>query len=284
MSFLGDLARIATPFIATVNPVAAMATAEVARREAKKEAEKKARRFQEEQIAKAKEMQESSMSFYSMPSRTVATTTPPPQPSFFNQVGGFFRDVGTDIFGTLREALPGVVTGKILGQGMQRTNQGPAVTTTLNLGAQESQSSGTTEAFMGSGLTQLASRLLKNPLGQIGLGTAAGGALSLVGSDGKTKRITRKMKSQARMLLNITGNNPQMTADFLNISVDELVFILSKRFRNDGPVVTKAALRKTKSTIRKLKNMCDMYDDLRPSARRRTPMRRARTSTTLIKN
>ena len=64
-----------------------------------------------------------------------------------------------------------------------------------------------------------------------------------------------------------------------------LVALLLKRFRNDGPVVTKAALRKTKSTIRKLKNMCDMYDDLRPAARRRTPMRRAtRASTTLIKN
>ena len=61
--------------------------------------------------------------------------------------------------------------------------------------------------------------------------------------------------------------------------------ILLKRFRNDGPVITKAALRKTKSTIRKLKNMCDMYEDLRPTARRRTPMRRAtRASTTLIKN
>ena len=87
------------------------------------------------------------------------------------------------------------------------------------------------------------------------------------------------------MVLNMTGGNLSQAAAILNISEDQLVFILLKRFRNDGPVVTKAALRKTKSTIRKLKNMCDMYDDLRPAARRRTPMRRAtKSSTTLIKN
>ena len=97
-------------------------------------------------------------------------------------------------------------------------------------------------------------------------------------------RMTRRMKSQARSLLNMTGGNLSVTADFLGISEEMLVALLLKRFRNDGPVVTKAALRKTKSTIRKLKNMCDMYDDLRPAARRRTPMRRAKSSTTLIKN
>ena len=69
------------------------------------------------------------------------------------------------------------------------------------------------------------------------------------------------------------------------ISVNEMDFvkILTKRFRNDGAVVTKAALRKTKTTIRRMKNMCDMYDSLRPAAtRRRAPMKRA--ATTLISN
>jgi len=70
----------------------------------------------------------------------------------------------------------------------------------------------------------------------------------------------------------------------LGIDQQTLVFILLKRFRNDGPVVTKAALRKTKQTVRRLKSMCDMYDDLRPraTARRRSPMKRA--TTTLISN
>jgi hypothetical protein len=48
-------------------------------------------------------------------------------------------------------------------------------------------------------------------------------------------------------------------------------------------MVTKAALRKTKTTVRRLKSMCDMYDSLRPTAtRRKAPMKRA--STTLISN
>ncbi len=70
------------------------------------------------------------------------------------------------------------------------------------------------------------------------------------------------------------------------LQVDERTFvlILTKRFRNDGAVVTKAALRKTKTTIRRLKNMCDMYDSLRKApTRRRTTMKRA-VGTTLISN
>ena len=113
---------------------------------------------------------------------------------------------------------------------------------------------------------------------------SVGSAVGFMGSDGKTMRITRKMKSQARTVVNITGGNLSAAADLLNISDDMLVAILLKRFRNDGPVVTKAALRKTKQTVRRLKSMCDMYDSLRPAAaRRKAPMRRA-SSTTLIKN
>ena len=164
----------------------------------------------------------------------------------------------------------------------------PIFTTVTNVGAQESQGSGSIQAGMGSLLPSLVSGargLIKSPVGQLLTGTGIGSAISMLGSDGKPMRVTRKMKAQARSLLNMTGGNVAMTADFLGISEQQLVFILLKRFRNDGPVVTKAALRKTKSTIRKMKNMCDMYDDLRPAARRRTPMKRAtRSSTTLIKN
>ena len=126
--------------------------------------------------------------------------------------------------------------------------------------------------------------LIGSKIGQTAIGTGVGLGLSMLGADGKPIRITRKKKAQAKQLLMMTGGNLAVTADFLGITQEQLVFILLKRFRNDGPVVTKAALRKTKSTIRKLKNMCDMYDDLRPTARRRTPMKRARSTTTLIKN
>ena len=93
------------------------------------------------------------------------------------------------------------------------------------------------------------------------------------------------MKTQARMVLNMTGGNLAATADMLGIDQNTLVMILLKRFRNDGPVVTKAALRKTKQTIRRLHNMQDVLKSITPTAtmRRRAPMKRA-TTTTLIKN
>ena len=203
---------------------------------------------------------------------------------FFSPVTDFFSGAGEVVRSAFSSGIP-----QLLGFGRPRgVSQQPAITTVTNVGAQESQGSGSIQAGMGGALTTLAgglSRILKSPAGQIGLGTAAGGALSFLGADGKPMRMTRRMKAQARQLLNITGGNLSLTAELLNISEDMLVALLLKRFRNDGAVVTKAALRKTKSTIRKLKNMCDMYDDLRPAARRRTPMRRAtRASTTLIKN
>ena len=203
---------------------------------------------------------------------------------FLGGVTDFFSSAGEVVKSAFGSGIP-----QLFGVGRPRgTSQQPAITTVTNVGAQESQGSGSIQAGMGSLLPSVvgaARGLLKSPLGQIGLGTAAGGAISFMGTDGRPMRMTRKMKSQARSLLNMTGGNLSLTADFLGISEEMLVALLLKRFRNDGPVVTKAALRKTKSTIRKLKNMCDMYDDLRPAARRRTPMRRAtRASTTLIKN
>ena len=203
---------------------------------------------------------------------------------FIGGVKDFFSGAGEVISSAFGSGIP-----QLFGIGRPRgTAQQPAITTVTNVGAQESQGSGSIQAGMGSLLPQVvgaARGLLKSPLGQLGIGTGVGTALSFIGPDGKPMRMTRRMKAQARSLLNMTGGNLSMTADFLGISEEALVALLLKRFRNDGPVVTKAALRKTKSTIRKLKNMCDMYDDLRPAARRRAPMRRAtRASTTLIKN
>jgi hypothetical protein len=203
---------------------------------------------------------------------------------FFGGVSDFFKGAGEVVSSAFGSGLP-----QLFGIGRPRgVAQQPAITSVTNVGAQESQGSGSIQAGMGGLLPQVigaARGLIKSPVGQFITGTGIGTAVSMLGADGKPMRITRKMKAQAKSLLNMTGGNLALTADFLGISEQQLVFILLKRFRNDGPVVTKAALRKTKSTIRKMKNMCDMYDDLRPAARRRTPMRRAtRSSTTLIKN
>jgi len=193
------------------------------------------------------------------------------------EVGGLVSDVFStgilQLFGTPRPANVG---------------QQPAITTVTSVGAQESQGSGSIQqAGIGGLLPSVlggARSLLKSPIGQIALGGGAGLALQGMGTQGTGMRITRKMKSQARMVLNMTGGNLSAASQMLGIDEQMLVMILLKRFRNDGPVVTKAALRKTKQTVRRLKSMCDMYDSLRPTAtRRKAPMRRSST-TTLIKN
>ena len=270
---------------ATGGPVGAF-TATVATEQAKSQ-EKKIRN---QQIAQEREI--TGMELFNNQSPTIgAVQVPPYRPStqqagqggFFSGVSDFFRGAGEVITSAFGSGIP-----QLLGVGRPRNvAQQPALTSVTNVGAQESQGSGSIQAGMGSLLPSIVGAgraLIKSPLGQLGLGTAAGGALSFLGPDGKPMRMTRRMKSQARSLLNMTGGNLSVTADFLGISEEALVALLLKRFRNDGPVVTKAALRKTKSTIRKLKNMCDMYDDLRPAARRRSPMKRATRSTTLIKN
>jgi hypothetical protein len=208
---------------------------------------------------------------------------------FFDTARGFFSDVG----GVVREAFSSGIP-QLFGVGRpQNVGQQPAITTVTNVGAQESQGSGSIQAGLGSGLGQLVnigSRLLRSPGGQLGIGTAVGGALSLMSPDGRQIRITRKTKRLAQQAYQLAMGDlstaTQLFAQLSGIGVNEqqYVLILTKRFRNDGAVITKAALRKTRSTIRKMKNMCDMYDDLRPAARRRTPMKRARATTTLIKN
>lgn len=167
------------------------------------------------------------------------------------------------------------------------SNQQPAITVDTGGQARETSGSGTVEAFVGPTIPRVldaARNLLKTPGGQIGIGTAVGLGGSMLDFEGKKKRITRKMKSQARMVLNLVDGDLAMASQILNIDQNLLITILLKRFRNDGPVVTKAALRKTKSTIRRLHNMQDVLKSIAP---RSTPVRRApmkRSTTTLIKN
>ena len=286
---IGDLVKTIIPATigyATGGPAGAFAGAASAQEQLK--AEKKLKQQQQ-----AQEQELSGMELFNNQSPSIGAVQVPPyrpatqqagQGGFVSDVTGFFKGAGEVISSAFGSGIP-----QLLGFGRPRgVGQQPAITTVTNVGAQESQGSGSIQAGMGSLLPQVvgaARGLLKSPLGQVGIGTAVGSGLSFIGPDGIPMRMTRRMKAQARSLLNMTGGNLSMTADFLGISEEALVALLLKRFRNDGPVVTKAALRKTKSTIRKLKNMCDMYDDLRPAARRRTPMRRAtRASTTLIKN
>ena len=289
MSWLSSIVKKAAPIVATVSPdpitkgVATALSIQYAEQDASYQ-----RKLAEQQAEERKKKMANYPGGFdpvtgqmTMPS---TTTQQAGMGGFFSGVTDFFKGAGEVIGSAFGSGIP-----QLLGVNRPRgVGQQPAITTVTNVGAQESQGSGSIQAGMGSlipGLVSGARSLIKSPIGNLLTGTGVGTAISMIGADGKPMRVTRKMKAQARSLLNMTGGNLAITADFLGISEQQLVFILLKRFRNDGPVVTKAALRKTKSTIRKMKNMCDMYDDLRPAARRRTPMRRAtRSSTTLIKN
>ena len=295
MSFLSNLIKDVAPVVATVAPfvpggqaVAAVASAKVAADQ---------RAAQKYQQALAKDRMMADFSDFGGGSRgavVVPPYTPPPTTQnagggFFSDVGSFFRSAGSVVRDAFGSGIP-----QLFGVGRpQGISQQPAVTSVTNIGAQESQGSGTIQAGIGSGIGQLVglgSRLIRSPVGQIGLGTAAGGALSLLDTGGRQVRITRKTKRLAQQAYQLAmGDLSAATSLFgqlsgLSVNEQQYVLILTKRFRNDGAVITKAALRKTRSTIRKMKNMCDMYDDLRPAARRRTPMKRARATTTLIKN
>ena len=291
MGLLDAVVGAATGFVVSGgNPAAAFASGVQADKEAR--AKKKAKRIANERIAQEAEYMADFSDFGSSPStlsRNLAATTPKlgtqnSGEGFFSTLRSGLRETGGFISDVFSSGIP-----QLFGVNRPRgVVQQPALTTVTNIGAQESQGSGSIQAGMGVALPSIiggARSLLKSPLGQLGLGTATGTALSMFGSDGKKMRITRKMKSQARMVLNLAQGNISVAADILNISEDMLITILLKRFRNDGPVVTKAALRKTKQTIRRLHNMQDVLKSITPTAagRRRAPMKRA-TTTTLIKN
>lgn len=291
MSFLSNLIKDAAPVVATVAPfipggqaVAVAASAKVAADQ--RAAVKYQQALQQEQINRRNAMAMGSGEF-GTPGLTF-TPTPQPQLGFFDRLGNIASNVGNTLLTGAEQALPSVINRAIFGNRPASAAQQPSITTVTNVGAQESQGSGSIQAGAGALLPSIlggARSLLKSPMGQLGLGGAGALAFGSMTSDGKQMRITRKMKSQARTVVNLAGGNLSVAADILNISQDMLVFILLKRFRNDGPVVTKAALRKTKSTIRRLHSMQDVLKSITPTAagRRRAPTKRS-MSTTLIKN
>lgn len=98
----------------------------------------------------------------------------------------------------------------------------------------------------------------------------------------KKLRVTRKLQRDVKQAVMLLG--PEAVANQLGVGIDVVIYIMQKKIRNDGPYVTKAAVRKTRQTVRKMKTMCDLYDDLRPAAKRRAPMKRvAATRITNVK-
>jgi len=286
MGLLSSISKIALPAVigfATGGPAGAFAggiggaQTEKASRKQKRLIEQ--RQLQEQRRIKQMEFRDTDQLFRSQSAinpRTVTTN----QAGFGSGFGSFLSDVGSNILSPLTSIFSQVrpfISNQSIGQ--------PALPTLTNAGGQESSRSGTTEAFLGGipNILGQATKFLRTPTGSIGTGLLTGIGGSMIGGGSGGMRITRKMKSQYRAVLNLAQGDYDAAASMIGVSTDQFIMVLLKRFRNDGPVVTKAALRKTKTTVRRLKSMCDMYDSLRPTAtRRRAPMKRA--TTTLIKN
>ena len=216
-------------------------------------------------------------------------------PGFFSSEGPV-RSTLRDFGGFLGDFAP--VAGVFgLGDRFTRTNAGTALTINNSRPQETAQSGEILGANLGLApmLFQGARSLARSPGGQSALGFGAGAiSAALSGDDGRAPRITRKMKSDVRRIYMMAGMDPNATAQILNnlgtyprmrFDASLVFFILTKRFRNDGPVVTKAAVRKTKTTLRRMKGVVDMYNSVCKPTTRRAPARRAAPKAVqLIKN
>lgn len=130
---------------------------------------------------------------------------------------------------------------------------------------------------------QAAGRFLQSPTGMaVGAGaTAAPVIVDQFTGQPKKLRVTRKMQREVKNAVMLFGI--EAVAGQMGVDASVVFYIITKKFRNDGPYVTKAAVRKTRQTVRKLKTMCDMYDDLRPPAKRATTRRASTTRITQVK-
>ena len=93
----------------------------------------------------------------------------------------------------------------------------------------------------------------------------------------KRKKITRKFKSQVKQSVELVGL--EETARMLNTEPEIVVQVLLKRFRNDGPYITKAAVRKTRSTVRKMEQVNMLSKEIAKLAGTSTTRRRATSGT-----
>jgi hypothetical protein len=234
----------------------------------------------------AKQQREAIAMMRNIPDPQYFGSTPPNVAS--NQPVGFFEGLGTGLgalgtgIGDFFQAASPLTSLFGIDSGFQRTNAGTALTINNQRPQETAQSGEILGANLGlaPALFQGARSFLRSPGGQSALGFAAGAAGALLAPDGQTApRITRKMKSDVRRIYMMAGMNPDVTAQILNnmgtyprmnFNSSLVFFILTKRFRNDGPVVTKAAVRKTKTTLRRMKGVVDMYNSVcKPTAPRR---------------
>ena len=235
------------------------------------------------------------------------------------QVGG---DVGAAVGGLFGPAGSiagrsiGMDIGKDIGEiGADRVDvSGPpagvdSVATTLPVSRTgmiqpSAQGFGSNQAFIGgAGLGALATqgvsalgRALTKPgvgglIGGLGAGAAVDIVVDMFGNQKKLV-ITRKLQRDVKKVFMLSGgdlsfvSSNSMMLFGKSLSEDQILMIMFKTFKNQGPYVTKAAVRKTRQTIRKMETLCDLKDRIAPPkpARRRPAARRmSSTSITQVK-
>tara|TARA_B100000575_G_C23118582_1_gene646964 strand:+ start:1032 stop:1790 length:759 start_codon:yes stop_codon:yes gene_type:complete len=121
-----------------------------------------------------------------------------------------------------------------------------------------------------------------------GLGMGADIITDMFGNQKKLV-ITRKLQRDVKKVFMMSGGDVgfvsanSMMLFGKSLSQDQILMILFKTFKNQGPFVTKAAVRKTRQTIRKMETLCDLKDRLAPP-RRAATRRRMPAKTTTITN
>mgnify|MGYP005691991567 CR=1 FL=1 len=231
-----------------------------------------------------------------------------------------FGDLGKILgLGTAQETVTAVTGSPILGRtagvisrgvsgiasspsGTQQ-GQSVAVSQATQTQPQESQQSGTQGGMMyqngfqpagffnppmGSSTQQSGFQNVNLPALFMGGGAILSGAAAVIDlfyndpitGETKRKKITRKFKSQVKQSVELVGL--EETARMLNTEPEIVVQILLKRFRNDGPYITKAAVRKTRSTVKKMEQVNMLSREIAKlagtTARRATTTRRASTA------
>jgi len=140
--------------------------------------------------------------------------------------------------------------------------------------------------LLGQGARQLARPGVGGLVGGLGAGAIVDFFIDEFGREKKLV-ITRKLQRDIKKIFMMTGGDVRTTSDIYRsatgrfIPEDAILKILFKTFKNQGPYVTKAAVRKTRSTIRKMETLCDLKDRLWPP-KRATPRRRTMGSTTKV--
>ena len=139
--------------------------------------------------------------------------------------------------------------------------------------------------LLGQGARQLIKPGVGGALTGFGTGLATDFIVDMFGNQKKLV-ITRKLQRDVKKVFMLSGGDVgfvsanSMMLFGKSLSEDQILMILFKTFKNQGPYVTRAAVRKTRQTIRKMETLCDLKDRLAPP-KRRAPARRRTMSTSI---